>query len=98
MEEMVESKISLPDSSFWKNKNVLLTGHSGFKGTWMSIILNSFEANVCGISLRPNTEPNLFNLCKIESEGVMGTILGRSIYEGKIDFETAQKYVEDTAS
>ncbi|MFL2735321.1 MAG: CDP-glucose 4,6-dehydratase [Gammaproteobacteria bacterium] len=68
MEEMVESKISLPDSSFWKNKNVLLTGHSGFKGTWMSIILNSFEANVCGISLRPNTEPNLFNLCKIESK------------------------------
>jgi len=38
------------------------------------------------------------NLCKIEPEGVMGTILGRSIYEGKIDFETAQKYVEDTAS
>ena len=38
------------------------------------------------------------NLCKIEAEGVMGTILGRSIYEGKIDFETAQKYVEDVAS
>jgi phosphoribosylformimino-5-aminoimidazole carboxamide ribotide isomerase len=37
------------------------------------------------------------NLCKIELEGVMGTILGRSIYEGKIDFETAQKFVEDIA-
>jgi phosphoribosylformimino-5-aminoimidazole carboxamide ribotide isomerase len=34
------------------------------------------------------------SLCKIEQEGVMGTILGRSIYEGKIDFELAQKYVE----
>jgi phosphoribosylformimino-5-aminoimidazole carboxamide ribotide isomerase len=38
------------------------------------------------------------NLCKIETEGVMGTILGRSIYEGKIDFESAQKYVENAAS
>ena len=38
------------------------------------------------------------NLCKIESEGVMGTILGRSIYEGKIDFQTAQKYVENLPS
>ena len=38
------------------------------------------------------------NLCKIETEGVMGTILGRSIYEGKIDFESAQKYVENVAS
>ena len=37
------------------------------------------------------------NLCKIEQEGVMGTILGRSIYEGKIDFEFAQKYVENLA-
>jgi phosphoribosylformimino-5-aminoimidazole carboxamide ribotide isomerase len=35
------------------------------------------------------------NLCRVETDGVMGTILGRSIYEGKIDFETAQKYVED---
>ena len=38
------------------------------------------------------------NLCKIEADGVMGTILGRSIYEGTIDFETAQKYVENVAS
>ncbi len=35
------------------------------------------------------------SLCRIESEGVMGAILGRSIYEGKIDFETAQKYTEN---
>ena len=67
MEKMVETKLSLPNSDFWKNKNVLLTGHSGFKGTWMSIILNSFGSNICGISLKPNTEPNLFDLCKIES-------------------------------
>ena len=37
------------------------------------------------------------SLCEIESEGVMGTILGRSIYEGKIDFEQAQNFVDDYA-
>ena len=30
--------------SFWKNKNILLTGHNGFKGSWLSFILNKFEA------------------------------------------------------
>ena len=68
MEKMVAGKISIPNSAFWKNKNVLLTGHSGFKGTWMSIILNSYGSNVCGISLKPNTQPNLFDLCNIESK------------------------------
>lgn len=38
---------------------------------------------------------DITSLCKVESEGVIGTILGRSIYEGKIDFELAQKYVEN---
>lgn len=36
---------------FWKNKRVLLTGHTGFKGTWMSILLESLGAKVCGYSL-----------------------------------------------
>ena len=68
MEKMVERKISLPNSAFWKNKKVLLTGHTGFKGAWMSLVLKLFGSDICGISLRPNTEPNLFSLCKIESE------------------------------
>jgi len=46
--------------SFWKNKNILLTGHNGFKGSWLSFILNKFEANVTGISLENQTSPNLF--------------------------------------
>ena len=68
MEKIVERKISLPNSAFWKNKKVLLTGHSGFKGAWMSLVLKLFGSDICGISLRPNTEPNLFSLCKIESK------------------------------
>ena len=43
---------------FWKNKKVLITGHTGFKGSWLSIILNNYEAKLYGISLKP--EKNLY--------------------------------------
>ena len=68
MEKMVIQKIAKPKPEFWKNKKVLLTGHSGFKGAWMSILLNSYNAEVCGISLEPITEPSLFNICNVSSK------------------------------
>ena len=37
-------------NSFWKNKNVLVTGHTGFKGSWLVLFLKYFDANVLGIS------------------------------------------------
>ena len=49
------------DPSFWQGKRVLLTGHSGFKGSWLVLWLSRLGAEVTGISLRPNTSPNLFN-------------------------------------
>ena len=51
---------------FWKNKRVLLTGHTGFKGSWLSLWLQELQANVCGIALAPNTTPNLFELAHVE--------------------------------
>ena len=56
----------LPNQGFWKNKNVLITGHSGFKGGWLTIWLNKFGANVKGISLAPETNPNLFSEANIQ--------------------------------
>ena len=53
---------------FYKNKKVLITGHTGFKGSWLSSILNKFGANVFGYSLAPNTKPNLFDIINIEKE------------------------------
>ena len=38
---------------FWKNKKVFITGHTGFKGTWLSIILNCLGAKIYGYSLKP---------------------------------------------
>lgn len=51
---------------FWKGKRVFLTGHTGFKGSWMSLWLNSLGAEVKGYSLAPPTEPSLFLQANIE--------------------------------
>jgi len=48
------------ERSFWKNKKVFLTGHTGFKGSWLTIWLNYLGAEVLGFSLDPITNPNLF--------------------------------------
>lgn len=48
------------DSLFWKNKKIFITGHTGFKGSWLSIWLTSLGANVKGFSLEPPSETSLF--------------------------------------
>ncbi|NDH68818.1 MAG: CDP-glucose 4,6-dehydratase, partial [Gammaproteobacteria bacterium] len=52
--------------SFWHGKCVLLTGHTGFKGSWLSIWLQSMGAQVVGYALPPSTNPNLFALATVE--------------------------------
>ena len=47
--------------NFWKNKKVLITGHTGFKGSWMTLILNSLGAKVYGYALDPISRPNFFD-------------------------------------
>lgn len=59
---------------FYKNKNVLITGHTGFKGSWLSQILINWDANVVGYSLNPPTNPNLFSLLDLETS--MNSITG----------------------
>jgi len=51
--------------SFWGSQRVLITGHTGFKGSWMTYWLDRLGAKVCGIALEPNTDPNLFTLLNI---------------------------------
>jgi len=53
---------------FYKNKKVLITGHTGFKGGWLTQILLNFGAKVSGIALKPNTKPNLFQILGLEKE------------------------------
>ncbi len=53
---------------FYKDKKVLITGHTGFKGSWLSQILINWNVEVAGYSLNPPTEPNLFNLLNLNSK------------------------------
>jgi len=48
--------------TFWKGKRVFLTGHTGFKGSWLSLWLEDMGAAVKGFSLEPYTQPNLFEV------------------------------------
>ena len=53
---------------FWKNKNILITGHTGFKGSWLTYWLLRLGAQVNGISLAPVGIPNLFNELNLRNE------------------------------
>jgi CDP-glucose 4,6-dehydratase len=55
----------MPDRTFWKGRRVFLTGHTGFKGSWLSVWLNALEAEVTGYALDPPTEPNLFEQASV---------------------------------
>ncbi len=75
MENMVELL------EFYKGKTVLITGHTGFKGAWLSKILILAGAKVVGFSLKPHTNPSLFELLDLEKEMI-------SIIGDVRDFET----------
>ena len=61
-------KLMTFDLSFYKGKKILLTGHTGFKGSWLCKILSNAGAEVIGYSLNPPTDPSLFGIAKIEQD------------------------------
>jgi CDP-glucose 4,6-dehydratase len=79
---------------FWKNKKVFLTGHTGFKGSWFSILLNLLGAKVVGYSLKPDKKLSLFYLANLNKEinaSIIGDIrdcvkLKKSIVKFRPDF------------
>ncbi|MCK4528026.1 GDP-mannose 4,6-dehydratase, partial [candidate division WOR-3 bacterium] len=74
-------------SRFWKGKRVFITGHTGFKGAWLTVWLRVLGADVVGYSLLPPTVPSHYELVKIE-EGI-------TVVEADIrDFETLRKAVK----
>lgn len=52
--------------SFWQNKRVFITGHTGFKGSWLGLLLQSLGAVVAGFALEPPTKPSLYELARVE--------------------------------
>lgn len=79
------SQRGIVDPTFWNGKRVFLTGHTGFKGGWLSLWLASMGAKVTGYALAPNTSPNFFEVAKVVSD------LEQSHIADIRDLETLQK-------
>ena len=60
--------------SFWKGKQVFVTGHTGFKGGWLCLWLKQLGAEVTGYALEPATEPSLFDVINVANE--MSSVIG----------------------
>jgi CDP-glucose 4,6-dehydratase len=61
--------LSVVDPAFWRGKRVFLTGHTGFKGSWLALWLQSLGSVVKGFALAPNTDPSLFEVARV-AEGM----------------------------
>lgn len=80
--------INMIDKKFWQGKRVFITGHTGFKGSWLSLWLSEMGAIVKGYALPPPTNPSLFEEAKVD-EVIVSQI-------GDIrDFETLQTSMEE---
>lgn len=78
------------DIKFYKNKKVFITGHTGFKGSWLCRMLINAGAIVTGYALKPLATPNLFSLCDIENK--INSIIGdiRDLNSLKAAFEQSK--------
>jgi CDP-glucose 4,6-dehydratase len=56
------------NSAFWKGKRVIVTGHTGFKGSWLTIWLKRMGAHVTGIALPPSIDPTLYGLARVNEQ------------------------------
>ncbi|MDH7796122.1 MULTISPECIES: CDP-glucose 4,6-dehydratase [unclassified Beijerinckia] len=83
---MAGEKSVLPDPAFWANKRVLLTGQTGFKGSWAALWLTKLGAKVTGLALPPDTDPALFDLAQVGNDitSVIGDLRDRSMVESVV--------------
>lgn len=72
---------------FWKGKRVLVTGHTGFKGSWLAFWLNHLGAEVCGYALKPESSPNLFENLNLENRinSFFGDVQDLQLFENALN-------------
>jgi CDP-glucose 4,6-dehydratase len=76
------------DRQFWKGRRVFLTGHTGFKGSWLSLWLHQLGAEITGYSFKPSTSPSMYEVCSV------GDVV-HSIYGDIRDAELLKKAMID---
>ena len=86
--DLFAGRTSKMNAEFWKAKRVLLTGHTGFKGSWLALWLQALGAETIGFSLCPPTHPSLFELARV-SKGMT------SITGDVRDFEFLKRVIRD---
>lgn len=74
-------------NNFWNNKSVFITGHTGFKGSWLTLILKNLSANIFGYALNPITNPNFFDGFKL------GSLLNNDLREDILDYNKLAKAI-----
>jgi len=77
----------MANPDFWKGKRVFITGHTGFKGSWLSLWLHRLGAVTCGYSLPPPTNPSLFELAQIgaKTDTIIGDIRNLEALTGALE-------------
>ena len=85
--------MSVPDAEFWRGKRVLLTGHTGFKGSWLSLWLHRLGAEVTGLALEPPSNPSLFDVGRVGDrvDSIIGDV--RDLDTVQAAFDRAQPEV-----
>jgi|TARA_B100001079_G_scaffold144890_1_gene124112 CDP-glucose 4,6-dehydratase len=78
------------DKKFWNKKKVFVTGHTGFKGSWLCVFLHFLGAEVTGYSLKPRTKPSLYNLAKINK------IIKKSVIADVRDYKKLYKEIKNS--
>jgi CDP-glucose 4,6-dehydratase len=76
------------DANFWRGRRIFLTGHTGFKGGWLSIWLHKLGAEVTGYALPPPTDPSLFDLAGVQE-------LTRSVNANVTDLHEIKRVIAD---
>lgn len=76
-------------NNIYQDKKVLVTGHTGFKGSWLALWLTSLGAKVCGYSLAPNTNPSMFRELNIEKK------IEKSVIGDILDYDKLTKTIND---
>src|SRR4051812_2017638 len=80
----------MPDRLYWKDKRVFVTGHTGFKGSWLTLWLNRLGAKVTGYALPPPTHPSLFEQAEVSSEV-------KSIFADLRDYSKLRSSIEENS-
>ena len=72
------------EAAFWKNRKVFITGHTGFKGSWLCLMLHMLGAKVTGVALKPPTDPSLFEIGSVRS-------IAKTVFSDIRDLQTLKK-------